>query len=101
MIYLDSDTVFLWQGMRDSVTGSYVNDASVAGSLQDLDGTELQSFSFSYIDGSNGDYEGTVSAAMTTGLDPSGEYYVAITATRVGQTVTKRERHTTNYLGYK
>jgi hypothetical protein len=101
MLYLDSDTVFLWHGMRDSITGNYINDATVAGSLQDLAGSELQSFAFSYIEDSDGDYEGTVTAAMTTGLDPSAEYYVAITATRGAQTVTKRERHSTNWLGYK
>jgi hypothetical protein len=101
MIYIDSDTVFLWHGMKDSLTGAYIEDATVTGSLQDLDGTELQSFSFDFIEGSNGDYEGTITAAMTSGLNPCREYLVAITATRSGQTVTKRERHSTNYLGYK
>jgi len=101
MIYLDSDTMFLWEGLQDAVTGDYVNDATLTGSLQDLNGTELQSFSFAYLDGTDGNYSGSITAAMTSGLECSGEYLVAITATRGQQTVTKRERHKANYLGYK
>lgn len=58
MIFLASDNIFEWVGMIDSITGEYVDFATVTGFLKDLDGVELVPFTLEYVSGSDGDYLG-------------------------------------------
>jgi hypothetical protein len=100
MIFCDSDTVFLWANMTDSITGAAISTATVNGVVLDSTGTTtLINFSFSY-DGSLAQYEGTISAASAAVLVPGSNYIVQITAVNGGNTELRRETHNASYNSF-
>lgn len=100
MIYANSDTIFKWDGLTNSITGNYINSATLTGTIYELDETLIATFSFAYVADSNGDYTGTLAADDIAGLDDGDEVIVEITATFGGSTETRRERHTVGYRGF-
>ena len=100
MIRLGGDTLFKWTGMTNSLTGDYVNNATVACVVKSLSGTQLATFSMTYLSGTNGNYAGVLPAASVANLEECTEYLVEITATSGGSTEFRRERHNAEYGGY-
>lgn len=72
-------------GLLDTVTGQYVNNATVAGALLDAARTTtLTTFSMPYVVATDGEYEGTISAPVTAALTSGTTYQVRVTATSGG-----------------
>lgn len=67
-IYVGSDNVFRTRGIRNSLTGEFINDAVVELTLLDANGDELSGQSWpltlSYIASSDGEYQGTIDDAV-------------------------------------
>lgn len=99
MIYIASDTIFQLVGLKDTQTGDYLNDAAVSGKLLDLDGNELKTFSFVYVVGSDGDYQGKLVPTIPSPVRCGEEYQVEVTATHTGRTQVWREKHRAGYKG--
>lgn len=79
MIAIASDTLVSLYALYNSLTGDYVNDATVSGVLKDADGEVLSSFSLTAT-GTGGNYNGVIPASVTDDLTEGGIYTVAITA---------------------
>jgi len=99
MIYINCDTVFRVNGLRDSITEAYVEDAAIVGWLKELDGTAIDHFDFSHLE--DGDYYGTLSIAAVANLECGQEYLIDITASRGQQTWGDKQRHLAGYKGDK
>lgn len=99
MIFINSDTQFIWRNMQDEFTFEYIVDATVVGTLYDTDGTLLATFNFDCLNDGCGNYKGTL-LATNADLDPCGEYIVEVVATRGGQTERRRETHNASYRGF-
>jgi hypothetical protein len=89
MIYLDSDTIFYWEGMRDSITLEWINTATVTATVWETETTPY-TFNMLYVAGSNGCYRGTYPASASEHLT-CGEYLVEVEATE-GASVERRRR---------
>lgn len=74
-----SDITVLWSGLKDHVTGSFINDATVTGVLKDAAGSTVQSITFAYVAASDGNYRGTITAAAN--LVATYAYELTVTAT--------------------
>jgi hypothetical protein len=69
-------------GLIDSITSAYQNAATVAGELFESDRTtSLGTFTMSYVAASDGNYRGTIAAAVTATLTEGTEYRIKVTAT--------------------
>lgn len=89
MIEIGADKGVSWVSLIDTVTLDYVNAATVTGSLQELDGTEIYTFTLEYEVASNGNYYGEIPSEETTDLVAEREYNIVLTAVS-GQDVGKR-----------
>jgi hypothetical protein len=68
-------------GLRHDTTGEYKNDATVTAQVKDLDDVNVgSSATLTYIEGSDGDYRGTLPKSVGAALEESQQYYVVITA---------------------
>lgn len=69
-------------GLYDNSSATYQNSATVTGQLYESDRTTVvgSSFSMSYVAASNGNYQGTLAAAVTTTLTEGTEYLLLATA---------------------
>jgi hypothetical protein len=97
MIYIGSDTIVTWSGLQNSITGAYVNDAAITATLQ---APTPYTFSLSYEANSDGDYVGTIPAAITSTLTEGTAYLLEITATEVAGTDYRQESHIAQYRGF-
>lgn len=80
MIYINSDTIFHFNpGLSESITGAYVNNAVVSGQLKTSSGQSLYSFEFDFLEGSQGDYVGTIPQSVGATLTCGTEYIVDVT----------------------
>lgn len=81
---LNSDNVLEVNGLFDSLTSAYVNDATVVATLYDRDGVEVTGQSWPlalpYASGTNGIYRGILSDSLA--LTITWPYRVVITATK-------------------
>lgn len=99
MIAIGSDHVVSISGLFDTVSQTFVNDATVSGALLNSSGGTVTTFSLSYVTGSNGDYRGAITSAVTSGLTLNADYTVQVTATSQGGIVLiDRDTHTALYL---
>ncbi len=97
MINIGCDTLVNLTGHQDTLTGNYINNATVTASVLDGD-TTLFSASLSYVASSNGNYRGTFSAAQTGTLADGNTYVVQWVATSTSGTLTIREQEQAAYL---
>ncbi len=103
MISIDSDNLVSLTGHQDSVTGNYINTATVTCSI--LDGSTETSHSYvilftitlSYIALSNGNYRGTFSAAQTATLSEGKSYILEFTAVSSYGTLTVHSSQVAEY----
>jgi len=96
MIPIGSTTLVNLTGHQDSVTGAWINNATVTASV--LDGTtSLFSTTLSYVSASNGNYQGTFTAAQTSNLEDGKAYVVEYVATSGYGTLTVRDEEVAGY----
>lgn len=82
-LYVGNDTVLEVKGLKNEVTGAFLNAATVTATLSDsASGAEVSGQSWpvtlAYVAGSDGDYRATLSYAMS--LTANGRYTASITA---------------------
>ncbi len=69
IIYLSNDNLLSIEGLMNSSSGSYMNDATVTATLKDSGGTNVsgQTFpvSLAYITATNGNYQATLENTLT------------------------------------
>lgn len=100
MIFIGSDTAFNLTGLQNADTGDYINDAEVTGYLLTLDEDELATFSYVYVDDSDGDYWGTLTAEQSELCTKCETYIVKIVATAGAATRTFTAEHMADVGGY-
>lgn len=81
-IYVDNDNIITLVGLKNKVSGAWINDATVTVTLQDEDGNEVSGQSWpatlSYVSSSNGNYRATLEDVLN--LLPDVEYTAEVTA---------------------
>lgn len=81
-LYVNNDTVLELRGLRDEVSGTFLNAATVTATLYDSEGNAVSGQSWpktlDYVAGSDGDYRVTVTHSMA--LTASHKYTARITA---------------------
>lgn len=92
-ISIGSDEVVTLTGLLDNVTGSYQNAATVNGYLYDSAGTQVTTFTLSYVAASTGNYRGTLTSAVTSLLTVGNEYKIKVSATQGGFVLELWEVH--------
>ena len=96
MLSINSDTLATLTGHQDSVSGSYINTATVTASI--LDGaTSLFSVTLAYVAASSGNYRGTITAAQTATLTQGKAYIVQYVATSSYGTLTINSEQVAQY----
>lgn len=88
-LYIGQDNVVYWgdrnikdSGLYDTVTETFVNDATMAFTLKDSAGSAVSgasSVSMSYVTGTRGVYEGVLEDVVS--LTAGSTYYLEVTAT--------------------
>jgi hypothetical protein len=94
---VETDTKVTLRGLKDEL-GAFVNDATVTGDLYDKtvvvdNGSNIP---FTYVDGSDGDYEGVIPANVP--IKEGSSYDLFLTAVRSGKMMVVRVRRTAKYL---
>ena len=82
-LYISEDNTIQWGGLADGITAAYINDATVAFELQNLDGTVFESLTaqaMAYVAASDGIYRGTIDNAKTALMTDGALYYLEMTA---------------------
>jgi len=88
MLSLNSDNTVQLTDLKDNLTGQAVNDATVSGSLLDLGGHLLASFTMSYVGGSSGEYIGFIPVAIASTLSDGEAYLIRVVVESSGATQT-------------
>jgi hypothetical protein len=101
MIDLESSTLIEWDGLQSNADDSYINGATITGTLKDGDGTLLGQPDLSYVSGSNGKYQGYITPTMIADVAPCEELTLVLTATYGGYTGYRTFKETANYRGKK
>lgn len=83
-LYIGSDMVVTISNLYDTVSETFLDDATVAGVLLTSLGATVTTFTLTYITGSNGDYRGTITHTVTAGLTLNADYTVRVTSTSMG-----------------
>jgi len=82
IIYEGNDMVIELRGLKNEVSGAYIDSATVGVTLKDADGVNVSGESWpltmNYVTGSNGKYRATL--ADTLSLTPRARYTATITA---------------------
>lgn len=81
VFFVDNDNEVVIKGLREGLTGTFINNASLTFTVYDLCEDAVSggsSISMPYITGSNGNYRGILPG--TVGLSASTQYRVVITA---------------------
>lgn len=82
ILYVGNDTVLEVRGLKNEVTGAFLNAAAVTATLVDAEGDQVTGQSWpvtlAYVTGSDGLYRATLSYGM--GLTSGGRYTAQITA---------------------
>jgi hypothetical protein len=96
MLAIGSDTLVTLTGHMDTVTGSYINNATVTAAVYDGE-TLLFSTTLAYVSASNGNYRGSFTALQTATLTPDTNYTMVYTADSASGTLVI---HQTEFAGY-
>ena len=99
-IYIDSDNVVTLSKLRDGITGTYANSATVTGRVLYADGEAVadSSFTLTYASASNGIYRGTIPDTVTELLTLGASYYVEVTVVSGGNQVVFRQLFEAGYV---
>lgn len=90
-LYIGEGNEVSWRGLRSERTGQYINNAAVIGQLVDASDVDVgDPFILGHINGSDGDYVGTITAATCDELDEGTIYYLVLDATASGYEPAKR-----------
>lgn len=86
IIYKDNDNTIKLMSLVNGDTGAYINDATVAVTLKDVNGSnvvgETWPLTMSYVTGSNGQYKATLKDTLTlTANDRYTAYITAVSGT--------------------
>lgn len=96
-IAINSDTLVNLTGHQDTVTGGYINTATVTAAI--LDGAStLFTVSMPYVAASSGNYQGNFTASQTGTLTPGKTYVVQYVATSSHGTLTVQSSQSANYI---
>lgn len=98
-LYVGEDMAIQMIGLRDAITGSYVNDATMTYTLKTAAGvavTGASAISMAYVAASDGNYRGTMDAAVSGTLTNETVYYLEIT---VSGSVFRRIKCKAEYRG--
>jgi len=94
-LYRDNDNVFTLDGLKNAVTGVYLNAATVTAQVKDLEGTVVVGstpLDLGYVAASDGKYRIVADKALFASL-VVGEYYdVIITGVESGVDYRRTER---------
>lgn len=80
--YITTDNVVHVRGLKDMVTGVYINDATITATLYtdaDVAVAGADGISVAYVTGTDGDYAGQIPDTIT--ITDGSEYYVEVTIT--------------------
>lgn len=98
MIIIGADRLVTLSGLIDNSNSTYQNAATVSGSLLSDDRlTTITTFTLTYVSASNGNYQGTIPASITSTLTPSTNYRIVVTAVSSGFTFEIEDRDTAGY----
>lgn len=84
VIYIGADHNVSYTGARNALTGAYFNAGTCAWTLADSTGATVATGSLAYQSGTNGNYYGTIDAAVTETLEQDAPYTVTITFSQAG-----------------
>ena len=91
-LYIHSDCRISLLGLRDNMTGLYINDATVTGRVI-RDGVQItDDLTFTYKPDSRGDYITDVDNSLALAEKDGILYYLEVTVVCLGKTTTFRER---------
>jgi len=85
-IKINADNLIEVDKLRLSADSSYVNDATVAWTLEDSEGESVSYGSLAYVASSDGKYQGTIDDSVLASLTDGATYYLTITATQSTKT---------------
>lgn len=81
-LFIGNDQILAVYGLKDKVTDTYINNATVTATVKTTAGVAVPGQSFpmtlAYVASSNGDYRGTLEDGLT--LLPNKQYVVEVTA---------------------
>jgi len=90
-LYISADNNIELNGLRNTYTGAYINDATVTCSMFDgAGGVVVTDVNASYQSGTDGDYLGVIQGADVAALVAGMMYYVEITISIDGVTDFRR-----------
>lgn len=98
-LYIGEDMAIQMTGLRNVITGSYINDATMTYTLKtpsDAAVTGASAISMPYVAASSGNYRGTMDASVAATLTAGSEYWLEIT---VSGSVFRRIACTAQYRG--
>lgn len=105
-LFIGADANVTLTGIRDAVTGSYLNSASPTWTLQDtagnaiLDGDDTPiGGTIDYVAASNGDYRGVIDGAITADLTSRQDYVVVVDFSSAGYDDVRHIPVTAMYRG--
>jgi len=98
MIAIGSDNLVQLLGLYDNIAAAFVNDATVTGSLiNPATNTNITTFTLTTTN-ADGNYNGTLTAAVTGALTNGNPYVIQITAVQPGgYTLVLQEQETATY----
>jgi len=82
VLYVGEDMAIKMTGLKNVITGSYVNDATMTYTLKTAAGvavTGASAISMPYVAASSGDYRGTMDATVSATLSADTLHYLEIT----------------------
>ena len=96
--YITTDNVIHVRGLKDVVTGEYINDATITATLYTSGDAEVagaDDIAVAYIEGTLGDYAGQIPDTIT--LTDGDEYYALITISGEGFITTVKVTRDAGY----
>lgn len=102
-IYIDSDNLVTVDALYDNAAAAYVNDATVTMTLKDRAGTEVSGetwpVTLSYVSGSNGKYQGTLSDTLTLSRGKTYEVTISVNG-GAGKALTIKRKLPADYQSW-
>lgn len=99
-IWIGTDTVIHVEGLKDVVSDTYENGATITANVYDDDGAAVSgatNISIAYISSSDGDYAGEIQNTVT--LTERATYTITLTIAGASYTTTYKLRREAAYKG--
>lgn len=92
-LYRDNDNLITLDLLKNEISGSYLNAATVTARVLDAGGTQvIAPQALSYVGGSNGKYQASLDKALFASLVINTFYDLDVTAVESGIDYNRRER---------